>query len=204
MSSTRAADHRNAGKKPWQISRGVNLIGDSFDSVLDAARAGGEWAWTQLYRDLSPVVLGYLRGQGAAEPEDLLGDVFVHIVRGLADFEGDEAGFRSWVFVIAHHRLQDERRRRIRRPEEPAPILDTTAPVDVAGEAMANISVDSVRQVLETLVPAQRDVLLLRILAGLTIDEIAQILGKRVGAVKALQRRGLQAVKRELDEGVPL
>lgn len=58
---------------------------------------------------------------------------------------------------------------------------------------------------LARLAPDQRDVLLLRIVADLTIEQIAQLLGKRPGAVKALQRRGLAAVKRALDQqGVPL
>jgi RNA polymerase sigma-70 factor (ECF subfamily) len=74
-------------------------FGESFQDLLEAARAGGEWAWTLIYRDLAPTVLGYLRAEGAHEPEDLLCEVFLHVVRGINTFEGDEDGFRSWVFV---------------------------------------------------------------------------------------------------------
>jgi RNA polymerase sigma factor (sigma-70 family) len=181
-------------------------LGDSFPQILDAALAGGEWAWAQIYRDLAPTVLGYLRSQGAREPEDLLGDVFVQVVRGIHSFDGDEAGFRSWVFVVAHHRVIDERRRLRHRPE-PAPTetLDRPSTQDVADDALERVATERVRRIVDRLVPDQRDVLLLRLVGGMTIEEIAKAVGKRAGAVKALQRRGLAAVKRELDrEGVPL
>src|SRR4249920_1498148 len=64
-----------------------------------------------LYRELAPAVLGYLRGSGAAEPEDLLGDVFVAVVRGLPNCADDPDALRRWVFTVAHHRLVDARRR---------------------------------------------------------------------------------------------
>jgi RNA polymerase sigma-70 factor (ECF subfamily) len=181
-------------------------LGESFPSILDAARAGGEWAWTEIYRDLAPVLLGYLRSQGAREPEDLLGDVFVQVVRGIDSFTGDEASFRSWVFVIAHYRVVDERRRLRRRPTPvPAESLDRPSGDDVATDALDRLATERVRRIVDGLVPDQRDVLLLRLVGGLTIEEIARVVGKRIGAVKALQRRGLARIRRDLDrEGVPL
>ena len=77
------------------------MLGPSFHSVLIAARAGGEWAWTRIYDDLAPVITGYLRARGAGEPEDLLGEVFLQAVRNLSSFDGDEGNFRSWIFTIA-------------------------------------------------------------------------------------------------------
>src|SRR3954471_6694243 len=77
-----------------------------------------------LYRELAPAVLGYLRGSGAAEPEDLLGDVFVAVLRGLPNCGGDPAAVRRWVFTVAHHRLIDERRRRTTRSRDV--VLDLT------------------------------------------------------------------------------
>ena len=89
---------------------------ETFAGVLHAARAGEPWAFERLYADLAPAVAGYLRGQRAVEPEDLTSEVFLGVFRGLGSFEGGEAQFRSWVFTIAHRRLQDERRRLARRP----------------------------------------------------------------------------------------
>ena len=75
------------------------MIGAAFPAVLAGARQGVSRALEAIYRDLAPSVLGYLRGLGAREPEDLTSDVFVGVVRGLGRFVGDERAFRSWVFA---------------------------------------------------------------------------------------------------------
>src|SRR5919201_1250418 len=90
-----------------------------FPATLALLRAGDEAAWGELYRDLSPRVLGYLRGLDSPDAEDLLGEVFVQVVRDLARFEGDERAFRAWLFTIAHNRFLDAKRRARRRPVEP-------------------------------------------------------------------------------------
>jgi RNA polymerase sigma factor (sigma-70 family) len=183
-----------------------------FDAVLAAARDGAPWAFERMFTALAPAVTGYLRVQGSAEPDDLTSEVFVAILRNLRTFQGDEAGFRSWVFTIAHRRLLDERRRRARRPlPEPltataaAAARESAAPDDVEGAIDRAMGAERVRTLCDRLVPDQRDVLLLRLLGDLSIEQIAGTLGKSKGAVKALQRRGLAAVGRLLDrEGVPL
>jgi RNA polymerase sigma-70 factor (ECF subfamily) len=183
-----------------------------FDAVLAAARDGAPWALERMFTALAPAVTGYLRVQGSAEPEDLTSEVFVAILRNLRNFQGDEAGFRSWVFTIAHRRLLDERRRRARRPPpesltDRADALERESPAadDVEGAIDRSLGAERVRALCDRLVPDQRDVLLLRLLGDLSIEQIAGALGKTNGAVKALQRRGLAAVGRLLErEGVPL
>jgi DNA-directed RNA polymerase specialized sigma24 family protein len=69
-----------------------------------------------LYRRLAPPVLGYLRSQGVADADDLLGEIFLQVVRDLSRFRGDDAALRRWVFTIAHHRIVDTRRRAGGRP----------------------------------------------------------------------------------------
>jgi RNA polymerase sigma factor (sigma-70 family) len=114
------------------------------------------------------------------------------------------------VFVIAHRRLQDERRRLGRRPDvEP---LDPDRDGDVAtpddgteADAFTRIATVKLRQACEQLAPDQRDVVLLRTLADLTVEQTAQVLGKSEGAVKQLQRRGFARLRQVLAEGgVPL
>jgi RNA polymerase sigma factor (sigma-70 family) len=170
-----------------------------FDEVLAAARTGGEWAWARIYAALAPSVLGYLRANGAAEPEDAAGEVFLQVVRGLERFSGGEHDFRAWVFTIAHRRLVDDLRRRARRPVSPAPpeALEHAAGAggDVAEDALAALDEARVREALAALAPDQRAVLLLRIIGDLTIEEIARAVGKRPGAVKALQRRALRRLE---------
>jgi RNA polymerase sigma-70 factor (ECF subfamily) len=178
----------------------MELPDDAFDDVLSAARAGTEWAWTRIYDEMAPKVVGYLRAHGAADPEDLAGEVFLQVVRGLPGFSGAKREFGAWMFTIAHRRLVDDLRRRRRRPAEPAP-TDVVARAagaggDVADDAEARMADASVRAAIADLPPDQRSVVLLRIIGDLTIEEIAQAVGKRPGAVKALQRRGLRRLER--------
>lgn len=180
-------------------------LGDRFDTTLAAARAGADWAWRALYLDLAPPLLGYLRSQGAPDPEDLVADVFLQVVRRLETFSGDEDGFRSWVFTVAHHRLIDARRYHGRRPAVPTAGEDLRlhAPAEVedaADRAMARLSTDQVMRLLDVLTDQQREVLVLR-LSGFTIAEVAEIIGRTENATKALQRRGLRALERHLQAG---
>ena len=183
-------------------------FGDDFPQILAAARTGADGAWTALYRDLAPSVRGYLRARGALEPDDLVGEVFLQVVRDLHRFEGGEREFRTWMFTIVHHRLLDDGRRRSRRPVEPSPseVLEAFGELgDVEEEAIAGLTVARVRQFVGRLSPDQQDVLLLRLLGDLAIDDVAAIVGKRPGAVKALLRRGLASLRRELSrEGVSI
>ncbi len=178
---------------------------EAFASILDAARAGAEWAWSRIYHEFSGPVRGYLRARGAAEPDDLVGEVFVQIARNIGTFEGDQASFRSWVFTVAHHRLIDERRYRSRRPATPTSDVADHAEGDVELEALDELATEKVRETLDDLSPDQRDVLLLRLIGDLTIEQVASALNKRPGAIKALQRRGLAALRRRIESGgVPL
>jgi RNA polymerase sigma-70 factor (ECF subfamily) len=180
------------------------LSQNDLTTAVEAARVGAEWAWTVVYDELAGSVLGYLRGLGAAEPEDLTGEIFLQAVRDLPRFEGSAADFRAWLFTIAHHRFLDERRRTKRRPVDPAPddvITERLPSVDTETDALRALSDEHVRGIIEGLVPAQREVMLMRILAGLTIEEIARTLGKRPGAVKALQRRAIESIRRSMAAG---
>jgi RNA polymerase sigma factor (sigma-70 family) len=175
--------------------------GPPFDDVLTAAQAGAGWAFEALYRDLAPVVTGYLRLHGAAEPDDLASETFIGVFTGLRTFSGDEAALRAWVFTIAHRRLVDDWRRRSRRPQ----LADETPPDlaraggDVEDDALARIGADTVERLCGTLPADQRSVLLLRILADLTVEQVGAVLGKSVPSVKALQRRGLRALRDRME-----
>lgn len=181
------------------------LFGDAFPGVLAAAQANAPWAFERLYQALAPKVVGYLRLQGALDPEDLAGDVFLGAFSRIGDFSGTEDQFRSWLFTIAHRRLVDDRRRQARRPQTvtESEFRDTPGPGDVEQEALSRLSEERVRALCNRLVPDQRDVLLLRLVGGLTAPEAALLLGKTPGAVAALQRRGVMALRKILErEGV--
>jgi RNA polymerase sigma factor (sigma-70 family) len=161
-------------------------------------------ALDELYARYSGLVVAYLRGQGAEDPEDLASEVFVGVVRGLGSFEGDEAAFRSWLLVIAHRRLLDERRRRGRRPADVVQpqqlysVRDDGRLGDVEGAALERLGSERVRAALDQLTDDQRTVVLLHTVGGLTLPQISSVLGKRLAAVKSLHRRGLAAAARAL------
>jgi RNA polymerase sigma factor (sigma-70 family) len=183
-------------------------FGDDFPQVLDAARLGADWAWAALYRDLAPSARGYLRARGAPDPDDVVGETFLQMVRDLPTFEGGERELRAWLFTIVHHRLLDARRREARRPVHPATdeaLVRAGEIGDVEDEAMSGLTVARVRQLVGRLSSDQQDVLLLRLFGDLPVPDVAAILGKRPGAVKALLRRGLASLRQEMSrEGVSI
>lgn len=174
-----------------------------FEEVLVAAQAAAPWACTEIWTRWSPRVAGYLRSRGSADPEDLTSEVFSTVFSKLPAFVGDERDFKAFVFTIAHRRLVDETRMRTRRglhiqwTGEEDPRQSDSAEHD----ALRSLGDTDARTLLNGLSGDQRDVLVLRIFADLTIEQIADLLGKRPGAVKALQRRGLEALRRKLGLG---
>ncbi len=173
-----------------------------FDDVLVAAQAGAGWAFEVLYRDLAPVVTGYLRLHGAAEPDDVASETFIGVFTGLSGFSGDEDALRAWVFTIAHRRLVDDWRRRSRRPQLTDEADDLTGLVggDVEDDVMLRVGAADVHRLCAGLPDDQRAVLLLRILADLTVEQVGQVMGRSTPSVKALQRRGLRTLRDRLEK----
>lgn len=181
------------------------MTNEVFDSLLDAARTGADWAWRRIYEDFAPRLHSYLRLRGAEDPEGLVGEVFLEAARALSSFEGDEQGFRSWLFTMAHSRLVDERRKRERRKTIPTDVdylTDIADPHDVEAEVMGRLGSERLARLFAVLTPDQRDVLTLRIIADLSVAETAAVLGKSPGSVKVLQHRGLRRLKEIEQKGV--
>ena len=192
MSSARY-DHRVGGS-------GENVGGYPFDHVLIAAQEGAPWANTLLWAEFAPAVKAFLTARGSDEPEDLTSEVFLAVFDGLQTFAGDESQFRSFIFTIAYRRLVDEFRRRARRGvhSEWEPDSDGRATASAEDEALVRVGDDAARELLDGLPEDQRNVMVLRIVAALTVEQVAEVLGKRPGAVKALQRRALDSLRRKL------
>jgi len=174
-------------------------LGEQFTDVLNAARAGAPWALEALYREFHPPVLGFLRARAPSEAEDLASDVFVAVAEGLGRFEGDEDGFRSWLFTITYRQVGQLRRRMGRRRTDPFPaeeVGERVPPGDAERDAMAAIGTQQALDLIATLPPAQGEVLLLRVVADLPVDEVAKIVGKRPTAVRALQHRAVVGLAR--------
>ncbi len=174
--------------------------------TLAAAQRGEGAAFEALWRWLAPSVTAYFRQHGTREADDLTSETFLRVFRDINRFTGDERGFRSWVFVIAHHRWIDAVRSDARRPSE---ATSEEWPTSVTGDeasterlALASVSSDALRSWINELLPDQRDVLLLRLFGDLTIEQIATASDRSAGAVKALQRRGLTHLAKRVGPNV--
>ena len=172
-----------------------------WSSILDRARSGSNQAFEEIYASLAPVVAGYLRMSGVSDVDGVTNEVFLHVLRGIRRFRGEWPGFRSWVFTIAHHRMVDDRRAAARRPTVvPMESIGDREPTgDAEVDALDSLSDDRLRSLLDGLSADQRAVLLLRIVADLPLEQVADAVDKSVGAVKALQHRALASLRRALE-----
>lgn len=173
-------------------------IGVAFESLLDAAKVGAPWAWTALYGEIAGPVTGFFRSRGVSDPENAAGDVFFELSREVESFSGTEASFITRVFAIAYRRLliDDRHPTRNARSALADRVLDrlqdeTEIVIDDTDPAVT----PTVKSALEALEPEQRDVLSLRVVAGLTIEQTAEVIGTTIEAVKTAQRSGLSKIR---------
>lgn len=170
--------------------------------VLAQAREGQAGALEAIYRELHPHVLAYLRVHVRDAAEDLAADTFVSLAAALPKFSGDWDGMRALVFTIARRRAQDHVRRSTRRRTDVTDTNEMTLPAaqDASAPALDRLGEEEARRLVAGLPPDQAQVILLRILGDLSVERTAEILGKRPGAVRALQLRALRRLARELGD----
>src|ERR1700724_3328574 len=175
-----------------------HVVGDDFARVLAGAQGGSEDQFAVLWRDTNPALLRYLRVLAPENAEDIAAETWVNVVRGLPRFIGDEAAWRAWLFTTARRRLIDQARRRKRHPAEPLDDISAAEmprSPDAAQIAMDNIATESAIALLTQLPTLQADVIMLRVVAGLDTDAVAEILGKTPGNVRVMAHRGLKKLE---------
>lgn len=177
---------------------------NDFSAVLDGARRSEGWAFDALFKTWNRSLHAFAVTRGASDPEEVVNETFIGVFKAVRRFEGSESEFRAWVFRIARNKIIDSHRRQGRRPTtfplEGAPDI---AGGDVEVEAMDLVGTDRLAVLLDVLTDAQREMILLRVVGDLTIDQIAEVMGRSSGAVKLLQNRALQRLERAvLDEHV--
>ena len=180
------------------------MIGPEFPIVLEAAARGDEVAFGRLWHDLQPRLLRYFRVAAPSVADDLASETWLGVVRGLDRFRGEEAAFRAWVFTIARHELLDWRRRAARRAAEDLAttyVVEQAAPDDPAASALERISTRAALEVVATLPADQAEAIVLRVVAGLAVEQVAAIMDKRPGTVRVLTHRGLRRLAERLDAG---
>ncbi|HZB51629.1 MAG TPA: RNA polymerase sigma factor [Mycobacteriales bacterium] len=179
------------------------MIGPAFAETLAAARDGEEQAFAVLWRDLNPALLRYLRVLAPAMADDVAAEVWLEVCRDLRRFRGDEAGFRSWLFTVARMRAVDAARKAARRPVQPiAPgsLPDRPAADDPAEAALEAEATRDALGLIAELPPDQAEVVALRVIAGLDVAQVGEIVGKRPGTVRVLAHRGLRRLAQRLAE----
>jgi RNA polymerase sigma-70 factor (ECF subfamily) len=172
------------------------IVADSeFARLLHAAQEGDEAAFTELFRAVQPRLLRYLRTVGGPLADDVAAETWLSVVRGLKRFRGDRAGWQSWVFTIARARLVDAQRRADRSPQPVDADLvlrDQPGSSDVSGSVDEMFSTEAALALIAQLPRQQAEVVLLRHVAGLDVAHTARVLGRRAGAVRVADHRGLR------------
>jgi RNA polymerase sigma-70 factor (ECF subfamily) len=156
-----------------------------------------------LWRELQPRLLRYLRVHSADGCEDIAAETWLQIVRDLPSFIGTADGFRGWLFTIARHRAIDAARARAARPSHPVADISlvarpTSAP-SAEHQALEQISTDAAIALVASLPAEQAEMVALRVIAGLDVSAVAEIVGKSSGAVRVSVHRGLRALSRDPD-----
>lgn len=185
------------------------VIGEDFAGVLAAAQRGDEGAFARLWRDANPPLLRYLGVVSRGDRDDVAADTWASVARGLGRFQGDEDHWRAWLFATARRRAVDDGRRRARlRDVAVGHVSDLDdlswdrsgagQPQDPAEVAVAHDTVDAALAAIRDLPPLQAEVIMLRHVAGLSSDVVAQLVDSTPGAVRVAAHRGLKRLSQEM------
>ncbi len=177
-----------------------NGLGPKFGSVLTGAQNGSSRDFELLFRAYSGPVTAFASARGNDDPEAISNDVLLKVFQHLDGFDGDESAFTGWVFAIARNRLIDAHRAAARRPAVADGVEVPEEGFEQSSEeaALRGLSLQSTISQLECLTDDQRDVIALRMVADLSLEQVSEIVERPVSAVKALQRRGLRRLQKEI------
>ncbi|MGN6610635.1 MAG: RNA polymerase sigma factor [Angustibacter sp.] len=184
------------------------MLGDDFAADLAAARTGDEAAFARIWRRTQPALLRFLRVRDPALADDVAAEAWITAVDRLSDFEGDESGFRAWMTTIARRRLIDHHRRATRRPERLTDSdveLEHSAPTvaDTADVADERASTERALRLIAQLPPDVAEMVALRVVVGLDVAQVAEIVGRKPGAVRVAVHRGLRKLAAILERSTP-
>lgn len=167
------------------------------DEYVHTAGADPAVLFTLVYRKFSGAVLGYLRARGVDDPEAVTQDVFLAFYPKLDGLTGGLQGAKSLIFSIAHARMVDHYRRDERRPvlSPYESDLDGRSSASAEEQALAKVDCGGAGALLDGLSPDHQEVLALRVVADLSVEQTADVMGRTPGAVKQLHRRALNALR---------
>ncbi|MGH2352526.1 MAG: sigma-70 family RNA polymerase sigma factor [Chloroflexota bacterium] len=176
------------------------------DELVRAAKGGDVAAFGQLYERYFDKVYSYFSFKlgDATEAEDLAEQVFLKALESLGGYTWKGVPFQAWLFRIAHNLLVDSLRRKAKRTSEPLDeeLHDSGRMADPEGWLIEKLTREGLIHAVERLTKLQKQVIALKFAGGLSNAEVARIMGKTEGAVKALQHAALQSLQRQFAKGL--
>ena len=169
------------------------------ESLVRRAQHRDQEAFAQLYEEHFDRIYRYitLKIGDAVEAEDLTQQVFLNSLRSISSFKWRGKPFSAWLFRIAHNQVVDYLRRKKRTavPLEEKLVSGDDNPQLVAEQ---KLDIEQILSATKRLTDAQREVISLRFASELSIAQVAEVMGKSQGAVKALQHSGIVALRQAL------
>ena len=172
---------------------GEDVRADEFRHIVERARAGDEAAVTTLYRLLQPRLVRYLGVLVPSEADRVAAETWIDVVGCLDRFDGDEHALYALAFGSARRRTEGLRQTDVAADPsvDPRPVVGADAARRVDDDGMAGYGVRSALAAIGRLPPDQAEVVLLRVLGELSIEEVAALLDQPPSTVGALQRQAL-------------
>jgi len=170
------------------------------ESLVRRAQQRDEEAFTQLYEAYFDKIYRYvaLRIGNKTEAEDMTQQVFLNALQSISSFKWRGIPFSAWLFRIAHNQVVDYLRKKTKQAT--APLDESLVSSDSNPQLMAEHKLDIEQLVSATkrLTETQREVISLRFAGELPIAQVAKVMGKSQGAVKALQHSAIVALRKAL------
>ena len=167
------------------------------------AQAGNSEAFGYLYDAYMERIYRfvYFRVEDQQTAEDITSQVFLKAWSNLDRFSFNRTPYLAWLYTIAHNAVIDHyRTRKVTTALDDVQLSQPDHSEIVENEIDLTVEMQSVKTALQALTDDQQKVLTLKFIEGMSNNEIARHLGKREGAIRALQMRGLQALARQLEE----
>jgi RNA polymerase sigma-70 factor, ECF subfamily len=180
--------------------------GDRLDAVVAEAVAGNRDALREVLEIIRPIIVRYCRARvGATErsglsADDVAQEVCLAAITALPRYKDQGRPFLAFVYGIAAHKVADAHRAAARNRSEPTDVVPERFSMDAGPEQMALDSESSARmnRLLAVLPEKQREILILRVVVGMSAEETAEAVGSTAGAVRVAQHRALTRLKTEI------
>jgi len=167
-------------------------------SLVRRAQQREQAALTQLYEENFDRIYRYivLKIGDRTEAEDMTQQVFLNALKSISSYKWKGMPFSAWLFRIAHNQIVDYYRKKSRRPTVPLDESMAMGGIDPMKMAERKVEIEQMAQATQKLTKAQQEVISLRFAGDLPIAEVAKVMGKSEGAIKALQHSAIVALRK--------